>query len=152
MSAKPLSNELARRLFELAIVLDELMERGLAERGLSRARATVLSQLHVRGPLMQRELSQTLGVTPRNVTGLVDGLEHAGLVRRQPHPHDRRATQVRLTASGRRLAAGLHADESRFGEMLFRGARSSELKTFLSTLDQVLARLHAMRSGAEEAA
>jgi DNA-binding MarR family transcriptional regulator len=79
-------------------------------------------------------------------------LEQTGLVRREPHPTDRRATQVRLTASGRRLAARLHADERRFGEMLVRGARPSELETFLSTLDQVLTRLHAMRSGAAEAA
>ena len=39
-------------------------------------------------------------VTPRNVTKLVDGLEAEGLVVREPHPHDRRATLIRITPAG----------------------------------------------------
>ena len=39
-------------------------------------------------------------MTARNVTGLIDALEHDGLVERLPHPSDRRATLVRLTVAG----------------------------------------------------
>ena len=46
------------------------------------------------------DLSDRLGVTPRNITKLVDGLESEGLVIRSPHPDDRRATIVTLTAAG----------------------------------------------------
>jgi len=46
------------------------------------------------------DLSGELGVTPRNVTALVDALEAEGLVRRKPHPTDRRATVVELTEKG----------------------------------------------------
>jgi DNA-binding MarR family transcriptional regulator len=143
---RALQEALAGRLFELTIVLGDLMARGLAERGLSRARATVISQLRERGPVVQRELSQALDVTPRNVTGLVDGLEAAGLVKRFPHPTDRRATLVRLTRTGERLAERLHADERQFGEVLFEGIRASDLSTMTAALDRVLERLHAMRS------
>jgi len=45
------------------------------------------------------DLASALGVTPRNVTTLVDGLEREGFVRRQPHPTDRRATVIELTDS-----------------------------------------------------
>lgn len=45
-----------------------------------------------------------LGVTPRNVTGLVDGLEAAGLVERVSDPADRRATIVRITEKGQGVA------------------------------------------------
>ena len=38
----------------------------------------------------------------------VDGLEERGLVQRTPHPEDRRAKLVALTAAGR--AAAEHAD------------------------------------------
>ena len=43
------------------------------------------------------------GVTPRNVTKLVDGLEEEGLLIREPHPHDRRVTSLRLTDKGRQV-------------------------------------------------
>ncbi len=37
------------------------------------------------------------------MTGIVNGLERDGLVRRRPHGTDRRAVQVEATAAGRRL-------------------------------------------------
>jgi DNA-binding MarR family transcriptional regulator len=45
-------------------------------------------------------IAEWLGVTPRNVTGLVDALEAQGLVERVPDPHDRRAVIARLTPTG----------------------------------------------------
>lgn len=60
----------------------------------------LLEQLHCRGPQMMRALADELGLTPRNVTALVDGLEAEGLVRRTPHPSDRRVTLVEATPRG----------------------------------------------------
>jgi DNA-binding MarR family transcriptional regulator len=45
-------------------------------------------------------ISDELGVTRRNVTALVDALEEEGLLRRKPHPTDRRATVIELTDLG----------------------------------------------------
>lgn len=45
-----------------------------------------------------------LQVHPTSVTNTVDRLEAAGLVTREPHPGDRRATLVALTRVGRDLA------------------------------------------------
>jgi DNA-binding MarR family transcriptional regulator len=45
-------------------------------------------------------ISDELGVTRRNVTALVDALEEEGLVRRKPHPTDRRATVIEMTDRG----------------------------------------------------
>jgi DNA-binding MarR family transcriptional regulator len=50
-------------------------------------------------------------VTARNVTGLVDALEHDGLVERLPYPNDRRASLVRLTPAGERLSGELLAEQ-----------------------------------------
>ena len=46
------------------------------------------------------DLGDELGVTARYVTSLVDGLEKEGLVRRVPHPTDRRATIIESTPKG----------------------------------------------------
>ena len=55
------------------------------------------------------ELSRRMMVSNGNVTGLVQRLEEQGQVVRAPHPTDRRAARVRLTADGRR-AFGVMAD------------------------------------------
>ena len=49
------------------------------------------------------ELAAQLGIVPRSATSVVDDLEAAGLVERQPDPHDRRATLVDLTPNGRHI-------------------------------------------------
>src|SRR3546814_3081840 len=46
-----------------------------------------------------------MGTVAPATTVLVDDLESRGLVKRQPHPADRRAKLVSLTAAGRRQLA-----------------------------------------------
>jgi DNA-binding MarR family transcriptional regulator len=133
------------RLFELAVVLGDVMDEGLSERGLTRSRAELLWRLHHRGPMTQRQLSQALRCTPRNVTGLLDGLETDRLVARAPHPTDRRATLVTLTHEGTTTLARLQADYQQGANELFAGITATELTAFLTTLDQLLARLHSTR-------
>src|SRR5438477_2588493 len=97
------------RLFELGVRLTDAMDGGLAERGLTRPRAELIWRLAQQSPLTQRELSQALRCTPRNVTDLVDALEAIELVARGPHPTDRRATLVSLTSRGKVAAAWMQA-------------------------------------------
>jgi DNA-binding MarR family transcriptional regulator len=115
-SRGPQSDTILERLFELGVVLTASMDAGLAERGLTRARAELLWQLQRQPRRTQRELSQVLRCTPRNVTDLVDTLEASGLVVREPHPTDRRATLVTLTRHGKsevaRMQSGSQAQHS----------------------------------------
>ncbi len=68
--------------------------------GLSYQRLRLLQVLQCGGPAIMRDLGTQLGVSPRNMTAIVDGLEEAQLVVRRPHPTDRRATLVELSAGG----------------------------------------------------
>jgi DNA-binding MarR family transcriptional regulator len=129
------------RLFDLAVLLGGLMDRRLAQLGLTPARAEVLWLLHRGGPRTQRELSQTLKCTPRNVTGLVDALESAGFVARKPHPTDRRAALVTLSEQGEAVAAAWQADHHLGAGRLFAGVSAADLANFVATLDLVLDRL-----------
>jgi DNA-binding MarR family transcriptional regulator len=137
--------ELASRamdqLFEVAVVLGDAMAHGLGAQGLTTARAELIWRLHEAGPMTQRQLSQVLRCTPRNVTGLVDALESAGYVNRGPHPTDRRASMVALTEEGRAMAAAWHASRQRGSDALFAGMPRSRLAQFVGTLDTILARL-----------
>ena len=132
------------RLFDLAVLLGDLMNRRLAEHGLTPARAEVIWLLHRDGQLTQRELSQALKCTPRNVTGLVDALQAAGFVARTPHPSDRRAVLVSLTDLGTTLVAEWRTDRDQGAAQLLGGTSAVDLATFVTVLDRVLA---SIRSG-----
>ena len=83
----------------------------LKERGIGYAWMRALGALYCgEGPIIMSDLGEELGVTPRNVTKLVDELEAEGLVRRLPHPSDRRATLIELTARGREKIAEGYAE------------------------------------------
>jgi len=131
------------RLFEVAVVVGELMNRRLAEHGLTPARAEVIWLLQGDGPRTQRELSEVLRCTPRNVTGLVDALQAAGFVERAPHPTDRRAVLVSLTRRGETLVRGWRADRDKGAADLFAGTSGDELAAAVAVLDRVLVRLRA---------
>ena len=115
------------------------MAEGLAERGLTLARAALLWQLQRDGPSTQHSLSRALRVTPRNITGLVDALEADRLVSREEHPNDRRATLVTLTGKGAALARTMKLDQDRFAQSLFTGVSAGDLAAFVRVLEQIVA-------------
>lgn len=129
------------RVFELAGRLGRLMEQALAERGLTTARAELLFVLDQRGPVVQRELAEALHRTPRHVTGLVDLLEEQGWVARGPHPTDRRATLVSLTARGSAAAAQMDTERRAAAQSLFGDLSAADLAAFVVVADRVLDRL-----------
>lgn len=87
-----------------------LVERDIARTGISIARMRLLHVLQMGGPQIMSVLRRQLGVTARNVTQLVDGVEAEGLAQRAPHPTDRRATLIELTDAGAALVADGWAD------------------------------------------
>jgi len=70
----------------------------------ARYEVLMLLEFSSRGELPMRIIGSRLQVHPTSVTNAVDRLEQSSLVRRKPHPTDRRTTLVAITAAGRRLA------------------------------------------------
>ncbi|TMH11823.1 MAG: MarR family transcriptional regulator [Betaproteobacteria bacterium] len=95
--------------------------------------------------LTMGELSQRLMVTGGNITGITDQLEAEGLVKRAPHPSDRRAFAVQLTPTGRRQFRRMAAVHEQWVIELFAGWNADEksqvyallagLKTHLASVD-----------------
>src|SRR4051812_26956732 len=66
------------RLLRVVVVLGDDMTRSLARDGLTDSRAHLLWVLRQSGPTTQRALADAMNVSPRNVTGLLDGLVSGG--------------------------------------------------------------------------
>lgn len=88
-----------------ARLMHHRMERWAEKQGLSEGRLSILFMLRNVRPtgMPLGELASRLNVSARNVTGLIDNLERAGLVTRTPDPADRRSVLARLTERGTEL-------------------------------------------------
>ncbi|KMS78696.1 MarR family transcriptional regulator [Streptomyces leeuwenhoekii] len=98
--------EVFGRIHRLSRAMGDRMERAYARFGISRGEFDVLATLRRSGEpytLSPRQLSETLMLTTGGMTGRLDKLERAGLLRRSPDPHDRRGLQVTLTDRGLEL-------------------------------------------------
>jgi DNA-binding MarR family transcriptional regulator len=133
--------DLLDRVLELVTLLSEDMAQSFARDGLTGPRAHLLWELHHRGPTTQRALADALRVSPRNITGLVDGLVHTGFVTREPHPTDRRAILVSFTERGARTAEAMDRDHQELARLLFAGLPAKRLEGFAESLDEIVSRL-----------
>ncbi|GAA1355527.1 MarR family winged helix-turn-helix transcriptional regulator [Saccharothrix algeriensis] len=90
-------------------IIQSAVDAALKPHGLTFARfeALVLLTFARTGSLPMRVMGERLQLHPTSVTNIVDRLEADGLVRRNPHPTDRRTTLVEITEAGhaRREAA-----------------------------------------------
>ncbi len=129
------------QVLEVAVLINQDMNSSLGALGLTPARTHLLWEVFHRGPSTQRVLADALGVTPRNVTGLVDGLEETGYVTRQPHPADRRATLVRLTDHGTDVMTQMQKGQEEFARLLFADLSDRQLDALRRGLAHVLVRL-----------
>lgn len=128
------------KVLHLSTLVNADLTRFEQESGLTTARIHVLWVLGLAGPSPQQSLAQALDVSPRNVTGLVDGLVASGHVTRESHPTDRRSTLVTPTTLGKRAIQELRASHADLARQLFADIPARQLKAFESTLDATIAR------------
>jgi DNA-binding MarR family transcriptional regulator len=98
--------EVFGRVYRLSRAMSDRTEKVYARFGIGRGEFDVLATLRRSGEpytLSPRQLSATLMLTTGGMTGRLDKLERAGLLRRSPDPHDRRGLQVTLTDKGLEL-------------------------------------------------
>ena len=97
---------------------DAWMRRvSVASAGESVPRLKLLYELHCNGPRKMADLADTLGVTPRAITALVDALEAEDLVERRAHPTDRRITMVDLTGGAKSVETQFSAFEAEVADL-----------------------------------
>lgn len=119
--------------------ISRAIETYLARHGIAPGRFGVLMYL-----LREKErsgqpsaIAEWLGVTRATITGLLDGLERDGLVRREPHARDRRMTHVALTSKGQDCLDRLLPDYFRMTAGMVSHLGERERRTLTRLLGQV---------------
>src|SRR3954468_23857924 len=108
VQAGPVAYEIAEALRALQWRLRRAAGPEMEDLGVTPAQARALHAVaRFAEPPTMGALAQRLHVSPRSVTDLVDGLEQAGLLRREQDPANRRSYLLRRTPEGERVTAEL---------------------------------------------
>lgn len=137
-------------LLEVTVLLQQDLARSFDETGLTLARTHLLWELRRLGPCPQQALAAALGVSARNVTGLVDALESTGFVARSPHPTDRRATLVALTEQGVSTMDQMARDRMELSERLVERLTPADVEHLSTSLAAVTDRLRELVEAAAQ--
>ena len=118
--------------FHVAVRCAEILE----PIGLQPAHYGVLVQLTGREGLSQQQLADAMGVHRNVMVGLIDELEERDLVRRDRHPRDRRAHQLRLTDRAHSVLAQANAAVDELEDEIFAGFDSREHSRLITLLQR----------------
>lgn len=96
-------------LHDVARLMRKRFEQNARELGLTRSQCQVLAHLARNEGIQQGALAEILEVEPITLTRILDRLEEAGMVARNPHPTDRRIRLLNLTPAAHPLIEQIFA-------------------------------------------
>lgn len=117
-----------------------LNEARFARNGLSHGRFVLLIVLYDRardGGLTPAELAEHAAVSRATITGLLQGLEQDGYVKRVARTDDRRRVTMQLTESGTKLLDGLLPEHFRRIAAMMKTLTKTEQKTLSVLLEKL---------------
>ncbi|MDO9258370.1 winged helix-turn-helix transcriptional regulator [Hydrogenophaga sp. D2P1] len=87
-----------------------------------------------------RQLCAELDILPPNLVGMIKSLDKRGLIVRKPHPSDRRAQGLHLSAEGKRLQKQAQTTATRLEHDVSHALTPAELETLNTLLRKVYLR------------
>jgi MarR family transcriptional regulator, lower aerobic nicotinate degradation pathway regulator len=100
--------------------------RMLTDRNLTPHHYGILMTLDEAGPTGQQRLSALIGIDPRNLVPIIDGLADRGLLAREVDPTDRRRRVLALTDSGHAMVADLSETGAAMEDRFLRALEPAE--------------------------
>jgi DNA-binding MarR family transcriptional regulator len=121
-----------------ARLMAQMYSRRLQRHGVALAQWAILLFLYAKDGQTQRELSRVVAIEPPTVARTIDRMVRDGLVRREPHPHDGRATRIRLTPRALALREELAVESMAGNEFAARVLSAEEQETLKALLRRVI--------------
>ncbi|MEW6272638.1 MAG: MarR family transcriptional regulator [Thermodesulfobacteriota bacterium] len=106
-----------------------------ARLGVSQGEAHVLAQLDAEGPTTIAALHAAFAHRRSTLTGILDRLVEANLVRRDVHADDRRSFVVSLTPRGRALGRRVHDALAKLEDRALKRVRAADLAGFEAVVE-----------------
>lgn len=136
-NALPIEDRIVQAIRQIVRAVDLHSRKLLGSCGLTGPQLAVLHQVKGLVEGSPSLIARRVHLNPSTVTGILDRLEHKGLVERQRQPKDRRSVRVVMTAAGAELLADSPSLlQQRFCDALVR-LEDWEQTQILSTLQRV---------------
>ena len=114
-----------------------LVAEALAAEGMKMWHHVVLSAVRDLGPVAQADLGRGVRLDPKDLVGILNDLQTAGLVLREPDPTDRRKNAVSLTDEGERLLKRCEKVAREANDELLAPLSAAERAQFMSLLIRI---------------
>lgn len=142
MGATEQKMEIARTFTELSKIIKHSLRKEFEAIGVTMPQGIVIATLIKSGEMKLSDLSTKVNLSNSTVTGIIDRLEHQGLVLRTRSEEDRRIIYVKVTPKVKAMYQEIsHKSEAIFEDLLSSGTPEELDKIFigLKTLKKVLA-------------
>jgi DNA-binding MarR family transcriptional regulator len=124
--------------------------RALEPEGLHPRHFGVMNMVAAQPGVSQQQLHEQTGIDPSSMVAAIDALERHGLAERRPHPDDRRARAIYLTAAGTQKLKRVRALAGRLQRELFAPLTEQERETFIDLLAKLAAGMPPTKLAAAE--
>ena len=114
-----------------------LVAEALAAEGIKMWHHVVLSAVCDLGPVAQAALGRSIQLDPKDLVGVLNDLQAAGLVVREPDPKDRRKNAVSLTEEGGRLLKRCEKAARAANDALLSSLSTAEREQFMDLLIRI---------------
>lgn len=114
-----------------------LVAEALAVEGLKMWHHVVLSAVRDLAPVAQADLGRSAGLDPKDLVGILNDLQSAELVVREPDPKDRRKNAVSLTEDGARLLRRCEKAARAANDELLAPLSAAERERFMGLLIRI---------------
>ncbi|MEV7241882.1 MarR family transcriptional regulator [Streptomyces sp. NPDC093248] len=114
-----------------------LVADALAAEGMRMWHHVVLSAVRDLAPVAQADLGRGVGLDAKDLVGVLNDLQSAGLVLRDPDPRDRRKNAVSLTEDGARLLVRCEKAAREANDELLAPLSTTERDQFMGLLIRI---------------
>ena len=129
---------------QIKTISDRLLDRILEEheiQAFSGAQGRVLDILWQKDNIPIRDIAKETGLSMPTLTGLLDRMEKAGLIRRMPDPADRRKVNIVLAEKTRELEKDYRDVSEAMNSIFMQGFSDQEITELQAYLERILENL-----------
>lgn len=135
---KSLYRETVHKLCRVTLLHRYRISTSLSGLGIYRGQPEILEYLLSHGDCPQREIAESLGVSPASIATSIKRMSKAGFVDRAVDPDDRRMNRIRITEEGKRIYNIGKNEFDKTDALVFDGFSEEEIGQFSSMLSRII--------------
>ncbi len=132
-----LYKEAVKKMVKVTLLHRYAISTALSGMKLYRGQPEILEYLNDHGDCSQKELADSLGVSPASIATSLKRMNKAGFIERTEDEKDRRINRIRLTPKGNNIRMAGKAECERVDKAMFSGFSDEEILAFSDMLSRV---------------